>query len=86
MPPWCTIWHEIPAFVVAVLLVTVIGIAVHWLIMRPLQSASTLARVVATLGLLAVLQGAAALLWTQIHCRSRRFCVPHPVRRECVHP
>src|SRR5689334_10898974 len=56
-------WAFLPAFAVAVGGVTLIGIAVHQLVMRPLKGASSLARVVATLGILVTAQGAATLIW-----------------------
>jgi sulfate-transporting ATPase len=40
-----------------------VGVAVYQLLMRPLRHASSIARVVVTLGLLVTLQGAAALIW-----------------------
>jgi ABC-type branched-subunit amino acid transport system ATPase component/branched-subunit amino acid ABC-type transport system permease component len=54
-------WGTAAAFVASVLIVGLLGVLTHLLIMRQLRSASTLAKIVATLGLLAVLQGAAAL-------------------------
>ena len=45
----------------AVLCCAVLGVAVHWLVMRPLRTASPLARVIATLGVLTVLTQAVVL-------------------------
>jgi ABC-type branched-subunit amino acid transport system ATPase component/ABC-type branched-subunit amino acid transport system permease subunit len=49
------------AFVVAVVGVGLLGAATHLLIMRPLRTAAPLTRLIATLGLLAVLQGTATI-------------------------
>jgi ABC-type branched-subunit amino acid transport system ATPase component/branched-subunit amino acid ABC-type transport system permease component len=47
------------AIVVALLVTVVLGIAIHLLVMRPLRRASPLARLVATLGVLGVIQALA---------------------------
>ena len=54
-------WATFTAFAVAVLLVTAMGALTHLLIMRKLRAASTLAKIIATLGVLAILQGAASI-------------------------
>jgi sulfate-transporting ATPase len=51
------------AFVAAVFGTALIGIATYQLVMRPLSRASNLSRVVATLGLLILLQGVSRLIW-----------------------
>jgi sulfate-transporting ATPase len=56
-------WTFLPSFAVTVGSVTLIGIAVYQFVMRPLRTASSLARVVATLGVLVTAQGAATLIW-----------------------
>ncbi len=45
----------------AIVCCAVLGVAVHWLVMRPLRTASPLARVIATLGVLTVLSQAVVL-------------------------
>lgn len=50
-----------PAFVAGVVSVAIIGAATHLLIMRPLRTASPVARLIATLGVLIVLQSAGLL-------------------------
>jgi sulfate-transporting ATPase len=54
-------WSTLTAFLVAVLLVMIMGALTHLLIMRKLRAASTLAKIIATLGVLAILQGAASI-------------------------
>ena len=49
MPFW-------PALLVSLLFCVVLGLAIHWLIFRPLRDAPVLAKVVASVGLLLVLQ------------------------------
>jgi sulfate-transporting ATPase len=56
-------WSFLTSFTVAVGGVTLIGLGIYQLIMRPLRTASSLARVVATLGVLVTAQGAAILIW-----------------------
>src|ERR1700737_3320613 len=51
------------AFVAAVPPAALVGIATYLLVMRPLSRSSNLARVVATLGLLILLQGISRLIW-----------------------
>ena len=53
----------LPAFLIAVLAVAVMGALVHLLIMKPLGKSSPLVRVIATLALLTILTGAAKLKW-----------------------
>ncbi len=51
-------WGTIPSVLAGVLLAAVVGALVHLLVMRPLRNASALTRLVATLGVLTVLQSA----------------------------
>lgn len=51
----------LPAGAVAVALAAAVGVAIHVLVMRPLRTSSPLARVVATLGLLGIVQSASTL-------------------------
>jgi sulfate-transporting ATPase len=55
----------IPSVVIIVVTGAVLGLAVHYLIMRPLKHSSPIARVVATLGILQILQSAAVLRYGQ---------------------
>ncbi len=50
-----------PSFATAAVAVGLVGALTHLLVMRPLRQASPLARLIATLGILAVLQGAATI-------------------------
>jgi branched-subunit amino acid ABC-type transport system permease component len=54
-------WAYGVAFLIAVVSVAILGVLVHLLVMRRLISASPLMRVIATLGVLAVLEGLATL-------------------------
>ncbi|HET6509981.1 MAG TPA: ATP-binding cassette domain-containing protein [Baekduia sp.] len=56
-------WATVPAMVVAVGAAALIGVATYFLLIRPLRGASALSRVIATLGVLLVIQGAAVLIW-----------------------
>jgi ABC-type branched-subunit amino acid transport system ATPase component/ABC-type branched-subunit amino acid transport system permease subunit len=62
-------WHEDagwgfwPAFCVAILIASAIGALIHLLVMRPLRQRSALARLIATLGILSILDGFATLRW-----------------------
>jgi ABC-type branched-subunit amino acid transport system ATPase component/ABC-type branched-subunit amino acid transport system permease subunit len=56
-------WALAPSIAVSVAAVAVLGGLTHLLVMRRLRSASPVARVIATLGLLIVLQEAARLRW-----------------------
>ncbi|HEX6312133.1 MAG TPA: branched-chain amino acid ABC transporter permease/ATP-binding protein [Acidimicrobiia bacterium] len=51
-------WGTAPSVVAGVLLAAAVGALVHLLVMRPLRNASALTRLVATLGVLTVLQAA----------------------------
>ena len=51
----------IPALIVALLMAAFIGLAVHFLVFRPLRNAAPLGKVVASVGLLLYLQGVALL-------------------------
>jgi sulfate-transporting ATPase len=50
------------AFAIAVAAMAAFGVAVHWLVMRPLRSATAIAKLIATLGILVILQQT-VLLW-----------------------
>ena len=54
-------WSFLPALIVGVGVAAVIGLLCHLLVMRPLRTASPLARIVATLGILITLQAAVVL-------------------------
>lgn len=56
-------WAFVPALLVGTLTSAVIGMLTHLLIMRPLRSASPLARIIATLGVLVTLQSLAILVY-----------------------
>jgi len=56
-------WPLLPSFVVCIGAAAGFGVAVHYCVMRPLLHASSIARVVATLGILATLEGLASLIW-----------------------
>jgi ABC-type branched-subunit amino acid transport system ATPase component/branched-subunit amino acid ABC-type transport system permease component len=57
-------WPLAFAFIASVLITTVLGLLMHFLVMRPLRNASPVVRVIATLGLLIILESAATLRWT----------------------
>lgn len=57
-------WPNWPAFIVTLLLLGVVGALVHQLLMRPLRRASPLARVIATLGVLTILDAAATIRYS----------------------
>ena len=54
-------WPVAPALICSLLLAAVIGALIHLLVMRPLRDAAALTRVIATLGVLLVLNAAATL-------------------------
>jgi sulfate-transporting ATPase len=60
------LWSFWPSFFVAVLAITVLGVLVYHVVMRPLRTASTLARAVASLGVLILIQGVIALRWAEV--------------------
>lgn len=60
---WQDGWSAGVAFVVGVVAVSVLGVLIHLLIMRPLASSAPLVRLVASLGVLTVLTAAATLYW-----------------------
>jgi sulfate-transporting ATPase len=75
-------WTMWPALAVCVAGSAVFGALIYQLIMRPLRHRSTLARVVATLGVLILLQGLAQVIWGT----SARFVSALlPVRSWTVH-
>ena len=49
-------WSFLPAALVGVALSALLGALTHWVIMRPLHRASSLVRVIATLGVLVTIQ------------------------------
>lgn len=56
-------WSAGPAFVVSVLIMAPVGAVVYFGVMRPLRNAAGLTRVIATLGVMIAIQGAAGLIW-----------------------
>jgi sulfate-transporting ATPase len=56
-------WPFAWSLLVAVLFAALLGVVVYQLVMRPLRRASPLARIIATLGVLIILQAAAGLRW-----------------------
>jgi branched-subunit amino acid ABC-type transport system permease component len=58
-------WSTAPAFIVAVAVVALCGLATDQLVMRRLRGASALARLIATLGVLLILQALAMIIWGQ---------------------
>ncbi|OLT18651.1 hypothetical protein BJF78_00635 [Pseudonocardia sp. CNS-139] len=56
-------WAVLPSLLAAVGLVTAFSALIHPLVMRPLRASSPLTRVIATLGILMVVQSAASLRW-----------------------
>ena len=54
-------WGTLPALIAALLCAAAIGALIHLLVMRPLRTAAPLTRVIATLGVLIVLNAAATL-------------------------
>lgn len=56
-------WAGLPAAIVVIAAVTVLGVVFYRFFMRPLRNASMVARAIVTLGLLILLQGAAVLIW-----------------------
>ncbi len=59
-------WPYLPAFVVGVLACALIGLITHYFVMRPLRGAAPVTRMIATLGLLTVLEQAAVHLFSAI--------------------
>jgi ABC-type branched-subunit amino acid transport system ATPase component/branched-subunit amino acid ABC-type transport system permease component len=56
-------WSFALAFVVAVVFTALVGAAIHLLVMRNLRNASPLVRLIATLGVLSILEGLATVLY-----------------------
>jgi sulfate-transporting ATPase len=54
-------WATPPAAIAGILFSAVVGVLIHILVMRPLRNASQLTKLIATLGVLSILQAAAAL-------------------------
>jgi ABC-type branched-subunit amino acid transport system ATPase component/branched-subunit amino acid ABC-type transport system permease component len=59
-------WGFWPSFLVSVGAVTLLGVVVYQLVMRPLRNASTVARAIASLGVLILIQGIVALKWAEL--------------------
>ena len=55
-----------PSFLIAVGGITLLGVLVYHLVMRPLRNASTLAKAIASLGVLILIQGVIALKWAEL--------------------
>src|SRR4051794_37057316 len=53
----------VPAAVVSVAIAAVLGMLVYDVVMRPLSKAATITRVIATLGLMILIQNVAVLIW-----------------------
>lgn len=53
----------LPSFLIAVLITALLGVIVYDLVMRPLAKAAAVARVIATLGLMILIQNVAVLIW-----------------------
>ena len=64
----------------AIVCCAVLGVAVHWLVMRPLRTASPLARVIATLGVLTVLTQAVVLKFG-----AKQVITESPVPTDALH-
>ena len=56
-------WGFWPAFLFGVVVITLIGVLIYHLVMRPLRDASALAKTIASLGILILIQGVIALKW-----------------------
>jgi ABC-type branched-subunit amino acid transport system ATPase component/ABC-type branched-subunit amino acid transport system permease subunit len=70
--------QELPfpvALILSLLIVGIVGLATHWIIMRPLRTASPLARVIATLGVLTVVTQLVLLRYTAVQ---RVIDIPGP--------
>jgi ABC-type branched-subunit amino acid transport system ATPase component/branched-subunit amino acid ABC-type transport system permease component len=59
-------WPYLPAFAVGVLACALIGLITHFFVMRPLRGAAPVTRMIATLGLLTVLEQAAVHVFSAI--------------------
>ncbi|GAA1853192.1 branched-chain amino acid ABC transporter permease/ATP-binding protein [Pseudonocardia ailaonensis] len=59
-------WPYLPALVVAVVAAAILGAVIHFAFMRPLRTASAIARTVVTLGLLITLQAAVILRYGSV--------------------
>src|ERR1700722_13774635 len=57
-------WAYTPAFLAAVVFVALLGAVTHLLVMRQLRYASPLSRLIATLGILTLLEGIASIIYT----------------------
>ena len=68
-------WSTWPALVAAVLFGAALGVGFHFLVMRRLRTSPILARIVATLALLTLLQGL-ALLWFDIRTATPATVLP----------
>ena len=66
-------WSAGPAFVVSVLALVPVGAFLYLGIMRPLRSASGVARLIATLGVFITVEGACGLIWGASTDTSQQF-------------
>ncbi|OHV44624.1 hypothetical protein BCD48_25100 [Pseudofrankia sp. BMG5.36] len=73
-------WAQAPAVVTAVASVAALGALIHLAVMRPLRTASPLARVIATLGIMIIIQSAATLVWGASPRTVRGFLPRSPLR------
>ncbi|WP_084436131.1 branched-chain amino acid ABC transporter permease/ATP-binding protein [Aldersonia kunmingensis] len=69
-----------PALAIAIVVVAAVAVLVHVLVMRPLRSASPLARVIATLGVLTIVTQVVLLRYT-----AKQVSLPAPVPSGAVH-
>ncbi len=68
-------WHTAPAFVATVAFGAALGVAFHFLVIRQLRTSPMLARIVATLALITLLQGV-ALQWFDVTTRTPSAVLP----------
>jgi ABC-type branched-subunit amino acid transport system ATPase component/branched-subunit amino acid ABC-type transport system permease component len=73
-------WPYVPAVLVGVVLTSILGAIIYLLLMRPLRNASALVRIVATLGVLAVIDAVATLRYT-----STTLSVPEALPQRVIH-
>ncbi len=58
-------WQTVPALLVAVAAVTLVGVAVDQIVLRRLRTASAVARLIATLGVFLIVYSVAQIFWNQ---------------------
>ena len=56
-------WGFWPAFIFGVAVITLMGVLIYHLVMRPLRDASALSKTIASLGILILIQGVIAIKW-----------------------